>query len=109
MSAPSQKQQIDLCCHPGGVPDSHLAQGLLPTRGKPLLVSAWGESQVAKCNWSFLLKEAWHLGSLQQLEDSQLLPQMSATFSRGSPNTAGTWGETGVDPGGETSRPEEAD
>lgn len=52
-----------MCCYSGGVPDSHLAWGLLPTRGKPLLASAWGKQ---KASWSFLLKEAWYLGPLQR-------------------------------------------
>lgn len=107
MSAFSQKRQINLCCYPGGVPDSPLVRGLLPTRSKPLLVSVWGASQLAKCNWSFLLKEAWYLGSLQRRTPG-LLPQMGGTFSRGWPNTAGTWEESRVDPEGETSRPEVA-
>lgn len=41
-------------------------------------------------------------------ENSQLLPQMGATISRRSPNTAGNWGESQADPRGESSHPEEA-
>lgn len=66
MAAPSQMRQINSCCYPGEVPDSCLAWGLLPARGRWLLISAWEQSWVVKCNWSSLLKEACYLGSPQR-------------------------------------------
>ena len=53
--------------------------GAPSTRGKPPLVSAQGESQVAACSWSFLLEDACYLGSLQR-RAPRLPPRMGAPF-----------------------------